>query len=267
MKKAAIEILAIYILLAAGLFIFQRKLIYFPKPIEEGQGIPGEVWIDVPEVGRISGTYSPASPEGLTILFFHGNAGNVLYFEGIASGLRNLGAGLLEIDYPGYGRSEGSPCEESLYASAHAAAKFLNEKGIENEKIVIFGFSLGTGVAVEMASSGEFAGLILQAPFTDIASVGQAHFWFLPVSLFLMEKYDSLSLIEEVGCPKLFIIGTADKLIANANSMELFEAARPPKEILTVEGAGHNEIQSVGGEDYWNAIRQWMETIQIAADK
>ena len=249
-------------LLLAGSF-FQKRLTYFPESLGPSERIAlsprdREVWIEIPETGRIHGIYREGESGRLTVLFLHGNAGNVVRWKGVHDGFAAMDFGILTIDYPGFGRSEGSPSEEALYASAHAAVKFLRDFGVDSKDVVIFGKSLGTAVAVELGASGGFAGVILESPFTSLAAAGKEHYWFVPVSLLLRERYESISRIGNVRCPLLMVIGSRDKLIPPAQSMELFSEAGEPKEVFRVEGAGHNDIQAVGGGEYWNRLREWL---------
>ncbi len=266
-RRAAITAVVVYGILLVAAIIFQKRMTYYPQKLDKSVDLmlkPGdrEVWIDVKDVGRIHGIHHPAPEGARTILFLHGNAGSVLTWRVLHDQLGKLGTGVLTIDYPGYGKSEGTPSEEALYASARAAVKFLNNSGIEDGSIILFGKSLGTGVAVEVASTEKFAGLILESPFTDIASVGQEHFWFLPVRFLLSEKYDSLSKIGRVECPLLVIVGTGDTLVSPGLSEELFSAANQPKEYLEIAGAGHNDIQSVGAERYWDSFSYWLKQLK-----
>jgi pimeloyl-ACP methyl ester carboxylesterase len=271
MRRIVICACIIYAVLVSAGFVFQKRLTYFPEKIAASMQVPllegdeEEVWIEVPGIGRIHGIYREAPPESLTILFLPGNAGNVLQWKSIHDGFTALGAGVLLIDYPGYGKSDGSPSEAALYASAHAAVRFLEDSGAHREDIVIFGKSLGTAVATELAASGDYAGIILESPFTSLATVAGEHYWFMPVSLLLAEEYDSLSRIGQVRSPLLMVIGTRDTLIPPAQSLELFGKANEPKELFKVEGAGHMDIQETGGEAYWRKMRDWINSIPGSA--
>lgn len=266
-RKVVIDAAIVYVVLLLAGVIFQKRLTYFPRRLDTSEQVPllagdEEVWIELAGVGRIHGIYHRAPVEGLTVLFLHGNSGNVCTWKGVYDGLVSLGAGVLMIDYPGYGKSEGSPCEEALYSSAHAAAEFLQSRGVPREDVVIFGKSIGTGVGVELASSGAFAGLVLESPFTSLVAAAQVHYWFFPVSLVFCEEYDSLSRIEQVGCPLLVVVATEDKLVPPEQSTELFNRAREPRVLLTIQGAGHNDIQDTGGFAYWAGLRDWLDKLR-----
>ncbi len=264
--RIAVAVLAAYLLAAAAAFAFQKYFVYHPAIIAPDEKIilpPGddEVWIEVLQTGKIHGIYHRAPPSGLTVLFFHGNAGNIQSWRPIYDGLAAEGFGVLMIDYPGFGKSQGGPCEENLYASARAAAEFLQAQGTEKRRTVVFGKSLGTAVATRLASSSRFAAVVLESPFTSLAAVGQHHFKILPVSLLLREKFDTISRIDKIACPLLVVIGTADTLVPPEESLKLYEAARQPKDLLVIEGASHNNIQHTGGQTYWRNLRNWLDSL------
>jgi fermentation-respiration switch protein FrsA (DUF1100 family) len=273
LRRFIIRLIIILVIVYAAVLVigivFQKSFTYFPVQLAVSRGMPirmgdEEVWIEVAGTGKIHGIYRKAPEGARTILYLPGNAGNILNYSAVYDGLVDLGLGVLMIDYPGYGKSEGSPSEEALYASAHAALKFLESSGAKKENIVIFGWSLGTAVAVELASAKGFAGLILQSPFPDLATLGQSRFWFMPVSLFLREKYDSLARVGEVGCPLLVIVGTRDRLVPPAMSQKVFDRAKEPRELFKVSRAGHNDIDSVGGQKYWDKLSKWLGALKQA---
>jgi len=248
--------------IVAGI-VFQNKFIYFPEVISQTREIPlrmddVEIYIDVPEVGKIHSVYRKAPEGALTILYLHGNGGNVMNYSPVFNGLVDTDVGVLMIDYPGYGKSEGSPSENALYASAHAAVRFLESTGVKKEDIVIYGASLGSAVAAELAAGGGYAGLIMQSPFPDIVTVGQLHYFFLPVSLMAREKYDTVSRMENIGCPVLVIVGLKDRLVKPLMSRRVFEKAKEPKELYEVKRAGHNDIKSRGGTKYRDKLCEWL---------
>jgi pimeloyl-ACP methyl ester carboxylesterase len=263
-------VILLIVLYAAALVIgivFQNKFIYFPELISQSRKIPlrmddVEIYIDVPEVGKIHSVYRRAPEGALTVLFLHGNGGNVMNYSSVYDGLVNLGVGVLMIDYPGYGKSEGSPSEQALYASAHAAVQFLESTGVKKEDIVVYGASLGSAVAAELAAGGKFAGLILQSPFPDIVTVGQSHYFFLPVSLIAREKYDTISRMENIDCPLLVIVGAKDRMVKPLMSRRVFEKAKEPKELYEVKRAGHNDIDSRGGTEFWEKLRDWTDGLK-----
>jgi len=250
--------------------IFEEKLIYFPDryPAGDYSGIYAavkagragveleDVWLETEDGVRLHGWYcrqpsadtETAGKQRLVGIHFHGNAGNVtLWFEEYRS-LTRLGVDVLAIDYRGYGRSEGKPTERGLYFDARAAWDHLaRERGIAPDRIVIYGFSLGGGIAVDLASKVEPAGLIVQSSFTSIPDMAGSIFFFAPRFL-VRTRMMSVRKVPEIKCPKLFVHGTSDDLVPYELGKRLYEAAAEPKQLHTVPGAGHNETFALGGE-------------------
>lgn len=173
------------------------------------------------------------------IVYFHGNgnvAGDAL---GLARRARERGAAMLLAEYRGYGRSrEGSPCEEGLYRDAEAVLAFLRDQGFGPERTVLWGYSLGSGVATEMALRGHASRLVLQAPFTSIPAMGSARFPWAPVRLLIGDRYDNLAKAERIRVPTLVVHGDADEIVPFAMGVELAKAIRGA-ELLAVPELTH----------------------------
>ena len=278
----------ILLLLMIGLFafvmLFEDRFIYFPSKYPEGiwnvanQRAPAgeifpqveDVWMKTADGVRIHGWYctpqinlsgqtSPV-PIEMTLLWFHGNAGNISHRYEVVRELVNLKIAVFIIDYRGYGRSEGSPSEQGLYRDARAAWNHLtNERGVPANRIVLFGDSLGGAVAIDLAIEVEPAGLIAQSSFTSISDMAAEVMPFVP-TLFLRTKMDSLAKIPRVSCPKLFIHSPNDEMVPFRMGRSLFDAAREPKQFYEVAGASHNEMDTVGGRAYFDAIQNFVRS-------
>jgi fermentation-respiration switch protein FrsA (DUF1100 family) len=248
----ALRLLIIITLTYAGVSVcvgvFQTKLIYFPS--RDYDWTPTDVGLDYENLTlttrdgvSIAAWYITNEPATRTILFCHGNAGNMSDRMGSVKALHRLGYHVLIFDYRGYGRSEGRPNEPGTYADAEAAWDYLvKTRGEPRERVVLFGRSLGGGVAIHLASrlaDDGPAALVVESTFTSLVDVGSLHYPILPVSLLLTNRYDSISKIGEVGCPKLFIHGTDDELIPIEMGLRLFDAALEPKLFMETPG-GHN---------------------------
>ncbi|MGH0033330.1 MAG: alpha/beta hydrolase [Myxococcota bacterium] len=226
-------------------------------------GVAGEeVWIDTEDGVRIHGFWLPGDAEpARAILFFHGNAGNASWRLPNAAELVRLGAHVLLLDYRGYGRSEGTPSEEGLYADARAGLRHLTgERGIPESRVVVFGRSLGGAVAVDLARDRPLAGVILESTFTsvrDIAAtmVGPPGRWLAG------DSFDSASKIDALRAPLLSLHGDRDRIIRPRLGRRLFEAAPGPKEFDTIAGAGHNDVVAVGGAPYFARIGRFLEAV------
>lgn len=189
-------------------------------------------------------------------LFLHGNAGNVTHRADTMVAITEAGAAVLMLDYRGYGRSRGWPTERGLYEDAEAAYRYLLSKGWAASQIILHGESLGTAVAVDLASRVECAGVILEAPFPSARAVAGR---VLPVlGPLLVWGFDAKSRIGRVRAPLLVLHGDRDEVIDFALGRELYDAAPGPKQHWTIAGAGHNNILHTAGAAYRDRLRKFM---------
>lgn len=269
--KTLLSLGACYLIFLLILTLFQRKFIYFPYKLDKEFEYPRyvsqleEAFITCENGNTINGLYAPGKGTFSTVLIFHGNAGNITHRDIILQGFNRLGYAVLLIDYQGYGKSEGTPSEKNLYLDGKASLEWLRkEKKVNPEEIVLFGKSLGSGVAVELATKTTFKGLILESPFTSLASVAGSHFpyKFFPVSLLLIDKFDNAAKIHQVDSPLLITHGTEDRIVDKKEGEKLFKQANMPKELYLIEGADHNNIQNYNAPTYWTTIAEWLEDLK-----
>ncbi len=181
-----------------------------------------------------------AAKDGQIILYFHGNAGNIGDRSLKFSSFVDAGYGVFAVSYRGYFGSEGKPSEDGLIKNAKAALNHLNKIGYENSKIILFGESLGSGVAVQLAAlNSQFKAVVLESPFSSIISVGQSRYWFAPVSLLIKDRFDSISFAGKISSPVLIFHGANDEIVRIDEGKKLFEAIKSPKKFIEVQGAGH----------------------------
>jgi fermentation-respiration switch protein FrsA (DUF1100 family) len=245
-----------------------RRFLYHPTVLGEDAPLPPwargarEVWLDAADCNRIHGLHWPA-PEGRpTMLYFHGNAQSVFEWSLVAEDLAPLEVGLLLVDYPGYGKSSGSPSEDGLYAAGRAALGWLTAgAGVPEERVVVFGKSLGGGVATEVVRDrGGLLGLVLESAFRSVPSVAARLLPMIPAGAMMRaERYESAARMDAIHVPVLVIHGTEDDLIPVSEGRALFEAAGEPKELFLVEGAGHNDVSLVAGRSYGERLRRWLD--------
>jgi fermentation-respiration switch protein FrsA (DUF1100 family) len=263
---------------------FEDKFIYFPSKYPDGfwnvadlreregevfphiedcyfktsDGVRLHGWFCVPHRKTRDGSI-PVESE-MVLLWFHGNAGNISYRYDMIRAMMKLPVRVFIIDYRGYGRSEGTPSERGLYLDARAAWDYLvNERGISPERVIIFGKSLGSAPAVDLAAQVEPAGLIVQSGFTSAREMAAAVLPFFPRAL-LQTKMDSIAKISRVRCRKLFIHSRADEVVPFKLGYRLYQAAPEPKQFYEVEGAPHNSTYVVGGARYLDALRKFIES-------
>lgn len=209
----------------------------------------------------------PTVTDPLWVLVCHGNAGNVSIplRQEWTQAMLEQGVGVVAFDYRGYGASDDGPMdEESLYRDARAVHDWMTEaRGIPASRIVIYGHSLGSGVATHLAARVEAAGLILEGAFTTVPDVGASRFPWLPVRLVAGERYASLARIDSIAMPKLHLHATDDRVIAFEFGERLFAAAPAPKEFVTLTG-GHDRAFRADSATYWGAIGRWLGTLRAA---
>lgn len=227
----------------------------------DGNEIHGLYW--PPPTDRADDGADEGAGRRPTVLFLHGNAQTVFEWAMVRADLQVLGAGMLLIDYPGYGKSRGIPTEESLYAAGRAALAWLVEvRATPLADIVVFGKSLGGGVATELCVDAEVRGLVLESTFCSVLAVARRMVPFIPESLgFKSERYPSIERMARITAPVLVIHGDRDALIPVRQGRELYDRANEPKQLYVVKGAGHNDVASTAGPDYGARIRDWLDSL------
>jgi len=250
---------------------FVESMIFFPErgvAVTPRQlGIDGEeVFVKAEDGVRIHAFFLPAPRAHRAVLFLHGNAGNASHRLPNAAELAALDCSVLVIDYRGYGLSEGKATESGVFADARAGLRYLVEQlGFPENRVILFGRSLGGAVAVDLAQDRELAGVILESTFpsiADIVSNGPAGAW---LGALVGRRFDSAAKISRVRVPKLFFHGDRDEVIDYALGRRLFEIAPQPKVFETIRGAGHNDLTLVGGRPYFERIRDFLEEVAPAA--
>lgn len=256
-----------YVLVCAAVWLFQGYLLYFPTRLEAYEMTPADIGLpfeDVrlitsdgvsiaswyvsaePGIGDAAREHSLAlpadNPSGRgTVIFCHGNAGTMQDRLLMLQFFQRLGFNVLMFDYRGFGTSEGAPSEQGTYLDAEAAWQFVSKQRRESPaRILLYGRSLGGGVAVELATRHEPKLLVLESTLTSVADVGAQHYRLLPVRLLVRYRYDSLVKIGDIPCPKLIYHGRGDELIAFDLGRRLADAAAEPKTFLPTPG-GHND--------------------------
>ncbi len=196
-----------------------------------------------------------------TLLWFHGNAGNISHrLENIRLLHDKVKINILIVGYRGYGRSEGRVSEEGTYMDGEAALKYLRTREeVDPKRIVFFGQSLGAAVAADLATREECLALILETPFASIREMARAAFPFLPIGPLLRTRYDVVEKVKRVKAPLLVLHGDKDEVVPFEQGKKVFEAASPPKEFHTIRGAHHNDTYIVGGDAYFAVLKDFIE--------
>lgn len=245
--------LVAYVVIMVGLFFLQRQMIYGPDRRDFMLAIPSGQGYQVIETETADGLKlrhlwaAPERSDASVFLVFHGNAGNVSHRPSKFAFLSDSGVGLLLTEYRGFGGNPGSPDEKGLYADARSVLDWLADEGISPDRVVLYGESLGSGVATKMAAELSAQGtpplaLVLEAPFTSVPAVAQRRFWWLPATWLTLDRFDNLSRIADVGTEILILHGTADRVVPYDMGVALADAAGPRARFLSLEGAGHIEL-------------------------
>lgn len=225
-------------------------------------GVVGEeVRLEAEDGVSLHGFFIPHPGADRAILFLHGNAGNASHRLPNAVDLSRQASHVLLIDYRGYGRSGGRPDEAGVYADARAGLTHLiEERGIPEQRIVLFGRSLGGAVAVDLARGRALGGVILESTFPSLSEVGGAHMG--PAARWLARgMFDSGSKITGMRAPLLAFHGDRDGIVPYALGRQLFEMAPEPKAFETITGAGHNDTVQVGGRAYFARIGRFLDRV------
>ena len=249
--------------------VLDRYFIFFP---ERGlKATPADIGLEFEDVFfstsdgvKLHGWYVSADSD-VTLLWFHGNAGNLgNRLEHMLLSHIILGVNIFIFDYRGYGLSEGAASESGTYIDGEAAVSYLrDERGVDTEEqLILYGHSLGGAVAVEVSRRNPSRGLIVESTFTSVKDMAKSLYPYLPSSIvtsLMQAEYDSLSKIAGARAPVMVIHGDEDTTVPLAEGRALYEAARQPKRIYTVEGAAHNDVYAIGGERYFEAIRRFID--------
>ena len=252
------SIVIAYIVLIIFIYFYQRNLLYHPSENNyQGDKIQfdyDEIFIEVDEEIKLkSWIIENNFKKYKTLVIFHGNAGDLSNRIYKLNELYKLDINILLISWRGFSGNKGSPTEQNLYKDAEAAIKWLNEKNINNNQIILYGESLGSGVAVELGKKNNFSSIILESPFTSIENSAKIYYPYLPVRLLLKDRYDSISKIKMINTPILIMHGEKDDVVPISMGKELFEKANSPKHSYFTFEDGHmmefnpnllNEIKS-----------------------
>jgi len=252
-----------YVVLAVVITVFQRRLIYKPDPRRttphrDGHYDVDELSIPTPDGKTIVAWYAMAVPGQPTVLYFHGNAGYIELRNERLAELKSRGYGVLMPNMRSYGGSTGRPCEQSAVADAKLVYSCLRNSGVAANDIVVFGESLGTGIATQLAASRNVAGLILDSPYTSMTALAVRAYPWLPVRRMLWDQFETERHIRRVTVPILIVHGEADRLVPVDMGRALFETAVAPKTLITFPGVSHLEHIPHGSFD---DIEQWIERL------
>jgi fermentation-respiration switch protein FrsA (DUF1100 family) len=240
----------LYVGLAATLYLTQRSLMYFPEtvattPAQAGLPEAEDVPLTASDGVHISAWYVAPQDDKPVIVYFHGNSGALRLGVPRFRKLIGSGIGLVALEYRGYGGNAGTPTERGLIADGDAAYAFAAAH-YPVKQIVLWGQSLGSGIAVAIAAKRPVGRLILEAPFTSAAAIAGLHYWYMPVRLLIKDQFRSDQLISKVTAPLLILHGAHDRVTPYAMGERLFELANKPKHIVRFLDGGHDDLDANG---------------------
>jgi fermentation-respiration switch protein FrsA (DUF1100 family) len=231
---AVSSVVLAYFIIILFVYFYQRNLLYHPSEnnylndkitfnyeeifIETDKKIKLKSWFIKKDLNKFK-----------TILIFHGNAGNLFNRVYKLNELNKLDVNILLISWRGFSGNKGKPTEKNLYHDAEEAVKWLNNRGAISKNIILYGESLGTGVATELGTRNAFGGIILESPFTSIANAAKIYYPYLPVNIILKDRYDSIGKIKNITTPILIMHGRKDNIVPQKMGLELYEKANQPK--------------------------------------
>ena len=253
-----------YFAIAFGLYAIQRRMLFpadttRPDLARVGLAPLREVTLVTADGLHLLAWYLPPPPDRPVLAYFHGRGGNL---STRAERVRMFAAaryGLLMVEYRGYGGNAGHPSETGLATDARAAMEFLAAEGFGADRLVVYGKSIGTGVATRVASEQTVAALVLESPYTSIRAIAARRYFFLPVRWLLRDPFDCLSRIGRVRAPILMLQGDRDTVIPPGLGRDLFEAAPEPKQIWAEPDGRHENLMDVGaGQVVIDFIDRWL---------
>lgn len=250
MLEAATIIGVVVVAFALLVYLAQDSLVFHPRPLAEPQRAAiakrmgaESVFLEAADRTRLHAWHVKGDP---LVIYFGGNAEEVSWMlDHVAR--RTPGLGWLLVDYRGYGSSGGSPSEPAL---TEDALRWYDR--FASHRIFLFGRSLGSGVAVQLAAARPVAGVVLVAPFDSLVEVGKRHYPFLPVHWMLKHRFESVSLAPKITAPLLCIVASDDEIIPAAHAKRLYDAWGGDKRWVALEGAGHNSTDNAA--NYWTSI-------------
>ena len=258
--KIALATAVAYGCVVLAAWLGQRRLMYFPDPSRVSPAAAGltdvkEDMLDVTDGAKLVTWQAAARPGRPTLLYFHGNAGGLINRAGRFARYRAAGYGLFAVSYRGYSGSTGHPSESANISDAVLAYEALRRRGVEPEDIVVYGESLGSGVAVALAVQKKVGAVVLDAPYTSIVDIAAGQYPFLPVRALLTDRYESSKLIQRVTAPVLILHGTRDRIIPVEMGRSLHALAKEPKRLVIFPNGGHVDLDDHGA---MQEVEKWV---------
>jgi abhydrolase domain-containing protein 17 len=247
--------LIIYGTIVLYAYFFADRQLFQPQPVTY-RDTPDIIKLSTPNGQTISALYLPYPAAQYTILYSHGNAQDLGDIRPILQDLRSLKFNVLGYDYRGYGTSQGKPSEANVYQDIQTAYRFLTQqKGIKGDRIILLGQSIGSGPSVYLATRQPVAGLIIQSGFVSAFQI------VLPFPFLPFDKFPNRDRLSQVRAPVAIVHGTQDRLIPFWQAQALYAAANQPKILVPILGAGHNDVNEIGAQQYLQSIQNFAQSL------
>lgn len=264
--KLLLAVGAVLVAIFAFVRAIEPRVAFFPTPGEDtvpsAAGLPFEAFtINTADGERLRAWLLPNPHARATIVYFHGNGGNLSVWLPILAGIQRQGFAIVAFDYRGYGASTGRPTERGLYRDVDAVVERMSHLARPDLPLVYWGRSLGTPMAAYAATRRRPDRLILEAGFPSVRSVLRGSLPLTVLSLFSSYRFPTAEYARRAGCPVLVLHGGDDHVIPIANGRALFDALSQPKQFLVVSGADHNDVAPSDPDAYWSAIRDFIRGV------
>ncbi len=267
MMKVLLTLFAVLLLFAALVRLLEQKMVFYPVKFPNGYWHPEKFGLDVEDIYfdtsddvRLHGWLVQSDTAVATVLWCHGNAGNISDRLDNLARLAETPLNVFIFDYRGYGRSTGVPAESGVYLDAEAAYDYLiSERRVKPSRLIIFGRSLGGAVAADLATKRASAGLVLESTFTSAADMAKGLIPFVPLDWIIKTKFETERKVPLIQVPVLAIHGDADEIVPFDLGKKVFDTANQPKSFYTIKGAGHNDTYVVGGQEYFRRLQNFIK--------
>ena len=265
MFTAITAIILCYLLILVFVFFYQRNLLYHPfennYSTDQANFSYEEVFIPVLNGNNLKGWFHKKDlNKKKTLVFFHGNAGDLRNRIYKLNLIKDFDINFLIVAYRGFSGNKGKPTEAGLYEDAQSALNWLTKQNIRENQIIIYGESLGTAVSIEVAQNKKFAGIILESPFTSMVDAGKFYYPYLPVSLLLKDRYETIKKLKNINIPILIMHGKKDRIVPFHMGKKVFEKANEPKYSYFPDNDDHMMDYN---EDLVQSIRNFIKNINI----
>lgn len=239
----------LYLTILGAAYYLQEKIIFFPETLNKEYDFKlpleaKEYLLTTQDGIKINALLYQRPANKKIIIYFHGNAGSLADWKGVAPTLLSLGCNVFIIDYRGYGKSEGKFSEAGFYLDGEAAYQFIKDLGYKDNQIIFYGRSLGSGIAIEMASKHKVKALILETPFLSFTHLALQRHWFLLPRILLRYKFDNVQKIKQLNLPILIMHGQKDELIPVEHSYALSKKIKYPHQLVILPQGQHNDLDT-----------------------